>query len=170
MASSEGAAMQYFTAHEQGKAAVRLRPKAGGEAFHPPPGAGIHRWQVHIGGRSQTCYGAHAPVILHYPNADFGYWRRKYEMLTVDPSFGAGSQISLKGMPRLTRLLEKEMSRRGRGSDGRALGASCDGEEEAEGAEALAQLAKHNQKHAHRGSTGLDPGRGDGIGTPGGAD
>ena len=62
-------------------------------------------------GATHTCYGTGAPVILHYPNATFAYWQHKYKMLTVAPAFGEGTQISLKGLPRLARTLEKAMSK-----------------------------------------------------------
>ena len=68
----------------QGKAAVRLRARPREPAFDPLPTAGIHGFGIPrqgrrtSGGRSHHCYGYGAPVILHYPNANFEYWVSKY--------------------------------------------------------------------------------------------
>ena len=130
----EAAAFSYFTAHAQGKAAVRLRPEAGATPFQPLPRAGIHCFtfeqasrfpmdapfafqgsiECDINGmRSCRCQGAGSPVVLHYPNATLSYWLKKYEMLTTNvtqafagkASNEAGGQISLKSMPKLKECL-----------------------------------------------------------------
>ena len=113
-AGKEGASLTFFTAHNQGKAAVRLRPSAGAPPFQPPPRAGIHAFIFDprhrlrrvdersgglkdggLGGGTSAsfhCQGEGAPVVLHYPNATQDYWLKKYEMLTVDANslFEAG--------------------------------------------------------------------------------
>lgn len=102
----ESAAFQFFTAHMQGKAAARLRARPGAPSFAPLPAAGIHSWTIYSDGRTHKCYGAGAPVILHYPNASFEYWQTKYRMLTVAPTLGEGKQISLMTLGRMSRLLD----------------------------------------------------------------
>ncbi|KAL1521482.1 hypothetical protein AB1Y20_021144 [Prymnesium parvum] len=93
-------AFSYFLAHMQGKAAVRLRPSPNAPPYDHAPLAGVHCWD-RVVGTTHSCEGHGAPVILHYANAGLGYWVRKYEMLTRDPVWGEGRQISLKGLSRL---------------------------------------------------------------------
>lgn len=111
--SKEGAAYTYFTAHAQGKSAVRLRAGPGAPSTSPVPRAGIHRWS-RLRGRTHSCEGAGAPVVLHYANANYGYWVSKYEMLTTKVNFGEGRQISLKTLPKLSASLEVLLSNKER--------------------------------------------------------
>ena len=103
--AEEGAAFTYFTAHSQGKSAVRLRHRPGAAPFSLVPRAGIHKWGD-VCGKVHRCEGAGAPVILHFANPNREYWLHKYEMLTTKTSFGQGKQISLKTMPKLTKHLD----------------------------------------------------------------
>lgn len=66
----EASAFTYFTAHSQGKAAVKLRSRPGGKAYSQTPRAGIHRFSL-LCGRSYSCQGAGAAVILHFANANY---------------------------------------------------------------------------------------------------
>ena len=124
--SKEASCLTYYTAHAQGKAAIRLRPCPGRKPFDPLPRAGIHKFTLASHGSSHRCEGAGAPVILHYPNATFNYWVRKYEMLTVDPAFGAGTQISLKNFGKLAASLEKTISKSNLSGDGEGGGVVSD--------------------------------------------
>ena len=103
--TAEASAYTYFTAHAQGKSAVRLRLRPGGMPCARPPRAGVHNWD-HVSGRTHSCLGTGAPVILHYANPNYAYWVRKYEMLTTAPAFGEGAQISLRTLPELKAHLE----------------------------------------------------------------
>lgn len=58
---------------------MRLRAAPGAPPFEPPPQAGVHRWS-RMPGVTHVCEGAGAPVILHFANAGFGYFWRKFEM------------------------------------------------------------------------------------------
>jgi hypothetical protein len=73
---------QYFHAHSQGKAAINLWPQMRTAKL---PKAGIHG-HASLAGDSHTCEGPGAPVILHYACCGYANWRRKYEMLTTDPT------------------------------------------------------------------------------------
>ena len=87
-------------------------------------------------GRAHTCYGAGAPVILHYPNASFEYWVKKYRMLTTETNFAEGTQISLKGVSKLSKALDRTLSKK---EGGKKEGTE---EEEEEVAESTAELLK----------------------------
>ena len=76
----ESAGRLFFSAHAQGKQAVRLR-----RCFDPPRSAGPHGFES--GGRTHTCGGTHDPVVLHYANCGLEYWQRKYAVLGDIPNF-----------------------------------------------------------------------------------
>ena len=156
-AKIQGSSFGYFTAHEQGKAAVRLRVEAGGEPVFPPPSAGIHRWSFPAGRRSHTCYGAGAPVVLHYPNASFAYWQAKYRMLTTATNFAEGRQISLKSLNRVSRALERIQSCPPPTNSKATGGAGDEGDEgAADGTNgALAGLVKEREHGAQRNINGM---------------
>lgn len=75
---------EYFNAYENGKSACRLRP-------YPArvPLAGVHGF-IGTDGASSTGMDTadlrHAPVILHYANCGFEYWKRKYQVLGDFPT------------------------------------------------------------------------------------
>ena len=74
-------------------------------------------------------------MILHYPNASFEYWVKKYRMLTTETNFAEGTQISLKGANKLSKALDRTLSKK---EGGKKEGT----EEEEEVAESTAELLK----------------------------
>ena len=69
----------YFNAYENGKSACRLRPRPA-----RVPLGGVHGFLGTDGAGAvgmDTADMALAPVILHYANCGFDYWKRKYEVL-----------------------------------------------------------------------------------------
>jgi len=68
-----------FTQYEHGKCIVRL------DSHHKPPlPLGVHGYVSDNGDRLKETYQANNhddAVVLHYPNANFDYWREKYQKL-----------------------------------------------------------------------------------------
>mmetsp|Transcript_33031 Transcript_33031/g.99575 ORF Transcript_33031/g.99575 Transcript_33031/m.99575 type:complete len:778 (+) Transcript_33031:718-3051(+) len=74
----------YFNAYENGKSACRLRPPPA-----RPPLAGVHGFLPTDGAAAVGADSADeplAPVILHFANCGFDYWKRKYEVLGDFPT------------------------------------------------------------------------------------
>jgi len=94
-----------FSAYTEGKSVVRLDRHG-----KPPMPLGLHSFTADSGEmlRYEQAQGAGDPVILHYPNASFAYWKEKYERLGEVPATQSGD----RNVPR-THIASSQVARRG---------------------------------------------------------
>lgn len=86
----------YFNSYSNGKCAVRTSIGPRGEL--PPLPAGVHGFLRDGGMTLYTllCKGPGAPVVLHYANCGFSFWRRKYDVLCKDHGTEDGAFSTLR--------------------------------------------------------------------------